>query len=376
MTVKRSAKVIKLQPPLRCAEPTPADMELEEDDSAWATRSSTWQNHVEKASARRTKRVKAQPALILAAHGVLLRIENGALEIKNGFTHYPQQREIIRYFRGDVSLPERIILMDGGGSISFDVLSWLAEQKISLIRIDWKGDIVCVAGASGYSANPFRVRWQLEARENTEQRNDFCRSIIMRKIEATIIALEKSIPRSDKWGAGDEVGVCRFVPSRRKSPGDYFRIARTGGQLRGVIYFRSWVGMPIKWRGISRRPIPDNWHSIGVRSSPYHLAGNRNAAHPVNAILNYVYAALESEIRIKAISDGYDPTIGIMHEGSDGSSKFIFDLMESERPKVDRAVLDFVKSDVFNPADFIIRADGVCRLNPEMARRVVARMST
>ena len=38
-------------------------------------------------------------------------------------------------------------------------------------------------------------------------------------------------------------------------------------------YFRSWVGMPIKWRGTSRRPIPDNWHSIGVRSSPYHLAG-------------------------------------------------------------------------------------------------------
>ena len=27
------------------------------------------------------------------------------------------------------------------------------------------------------------------------------------------------------------------------------------------------------------------------------------------------------------------PTIGIMHEGSDGSSKFIFDLMEPERPR-------------------------------------------
>jgi CRISPR/Cas system-associated endonuclease Cas1 len=61
------------------------------------------------------------------------------------------------------------------------------------------------------------------------------------------------------------------------------------------------------------------------------LAGNRNAAHPVNAILNYAYAALESETRIKAISEGYNPTIGIMHEGSDGSSKFIFDLMEPER---------------------------------------------
>jgi CRISP-associated protein Cas1 len=49
--------------------------------------------------------------------------------------------------------------------------------------------------------------------------------------------------------------------------------------------------------------------------------------------------------------------------------------MEPERPKVDRAVLDFVKGHVFDPADFVIRADGVCRLNPEMARMVVAKVS-
>jgi hypothetical protein len=121
----------------------------------------------------------------------------------------------------------------------------------------------------------------------------------------------------------------------------------------------------------NRAPGPFDW-KVGSRSSPYHLVGNRNAAHPVNAILNYAYAALESEIRIKAISEGYDPTIGIMHEGRDGSSKYIFDLMEPERPKVDRTVLDIVKGQVFDPADFVIRTDGVCRLNPEMARMVLA----
>jgi CRISPR-associated protein Cas1 len=375
MTVKGSANVIKLQPPLRCAEPIPADMEVEEDDLAWATRSGMWQSRVEKASARRTKRAKPPPALILAGHGVSLRIENGALTIQNGFTHYPQKREIIRYFRGDVALPERIILLDGSGSISFDVLSWLAEQKVSFIRINWKGDIVCVAGASGYSANPFRVRWQLETRENPEQRNEFCRSIITRKIEASIITLEKSIPRSDKWERAMKSAYAALSRLEENPP-------ETISELRALeancaaSYFRSWVSMPIKWRGISRRPIPDNWHSIGVRSSPYHLAGNRNAAHPANAILNYAYAALESEIRIKAISDGFDPTIGIMHEGSDGSSKFIFDLMEPERPKIDRAVLDFVKTNVFDPSDFVIRGDGVCRLNPQMARMVVAKVTT
>jgi exodeoxyribonuclease-3 len=123
--------------------------------------------------------------------------------------------------------------------------------------------------------------------------------------------------------------------------------------------------------------LTERLQSAGVgRSSPFHLAGNRNAAHPVNTILNYAYAALESEIRIKAISDGYDPTIGIMHEGNDGSSKFVFDLMEPERPNVDRAVLGFVKGHVFNSADFVIRKDGVCRLNLEMARMIVAILGT
>ena len=371
---ERLAEVIKLQSPLRYAEPAPADVPLDEDDIAWATRSGMWRVRAEKASARRTKRAKPPPALIIAGHGVSLRIEGGALTIQNGFTHYPQKREIIRYFRGDVALPERIILLDGSGSISFDVLSWLAEQKVSLIRIDWKGDIVCVAGASGYSANPYRVRWQLETRENPELRNEFCRSIITQKIEATIITLEKSIPRSDKWERAMKSAYAALTRLDENPPGLISEL-RALEANSAASYFRSWVGMPIKWHGTSRRPIPDNWHAIGPRSSPYHLAGNRNAAHPVNAILNYAYAALESEIRIKAISDGYDPTIGIMHEGSDGSSKFVFDLMEPERPKVDRTALDFVKATVFDAADFTIRSDGVCRLNPEMARIVVAKVS-
>ena len=145
------------------------------------------------------------------------------------------------------------------------------------------------------------------------------RSLITRKIEATIITLEKSIPRSDKWERAMRSAYAGSVSPRRKSARNTFPNCAHLEANCAASYFRSWVGIPIKWRGTSRRPIPDNWHSIGQRSSPYHLAGNRNAAHPVNAILNYAYAALESEIRIKAISDGYDPTIGIMHEGSDGS---------------------------------------------------------
>jgi CRISP-associated protein Cas1 len=140
-------------------------------------------------------------------------------------------------------------------------------------------------------------------------------------------------------------------------------------------YFRAWRGIPIEWRGTSRRPIPETWKEIGPRTSPFHVAGNRNAAHPVNAVLNYAYAVLQSQIQIGAVAEGYDPTIGIMHERRDGSSAFIFDLMEPERPVVDRKVLEFIKGYVFDPADFVIRSDGVCRINPEMARCVVGVVS-
>ena len=72
-----------------------------------------------------------------------MRIEGGSLLIRNGFTHYPQKQETYRFFKGGLDLPDRIILLDCSGSISFDVLSWLAEQNIPLIQINWKGEIIC-----------------------------------------------------------------------------------------------------------------------------------------------------------------------------------------------------------------------------------------
>jgi CRISPR/Cas system-associated endonuclease Cas1 len=132
----------------------------------------------------------------------------------------------------------------------------------------------------------------------------------------------------------------------------------------------------LKWQHSARHPIPDNWKFIGSRTSRFNLAGNRNASHPVNAILNYAYAILQSQLQIQAISEGYDPTLGIMHFRNPGSPAFIFDLMEPERSKIDRVIIEFLKSEKLHPADFVIRGDGVVRLNPEMARMVVARVST
>jgi CRISPR-associated protein Cas1 len=339
------------------------------NDSDWLRRSQLWSRRVTARGMLRAKRERQRHPLILSGHGVLLRIEGGALTIRNGFTHYPQKQEIYRFFKGELAIPERIIMLDGSGSISFDVLAWLSEQQVSLIQINWKGEVSSFTSPTGYSANPFRVDWQMETRENPEKRMEFCVSLITKKIEASILTLEKAVQRSDTWEKAMKNAYSTLTRLDGNPPINVTELRALEANAAAA-YFRAWRGIPIKWRGTSRRPIPESWKLIERRTSPFQLAGNRNAAHPVNAMMNYAYAVLQSKIQINAVAEGYDQTIGIMHERRDGSSAFIFDLMEPERPATDRKFLEFIKGQVFDPADFVIRSDGVCRLNPEMARSI------
>jgi CRISPR-associated protein Cas1 len=90
-------------------------------------------------------------------------------------------------------------------------------------------------------------------------------------------------------------------------------------------------------------------------------------------MLNYAYAVLVAQTQIWLIAGGYDPTLGVMHDRESERGNypaFALDHMEPMRPVVDRAVLHLVDSVVFAGADFSIQQDGVCRLNPGLARRV------
>jgi CRISPR-associated protein Cas1 len=139
-----------------------------------------------------------------------------------------------------------------------------------------------------------------------------------------------------------------------------------------VAYFKAWEGLPLKWKGAARRPIPDSWRTIGPRSAL--RAGkpsNERAVHPLNSMLNLAYAILQSQVQIEVVGQGYDPRLGIMHNtGRRKEPALVFDLMEPRRPKVDAAVLAFALAETFSPADFVVRSDGMVRLMPQLARRV------
>jgi CRISP-associated protein Cas1 len=339
------------------------------DDHEWADRSQFWGNRGRGSKDKRTRRRPSRDPLILAGHGVSLRIEAGTLVIRNGFTHYPQKQETYRFFKADADLPPRIIMLDGSGSITFDVLTWLNQQKVALVKVDWTGNAVTVASGESFAANRDRVAWQAETRSDRRKRMEFCNALIARKIEGCIQTLEESLRRSHAWDR-----------AMKRAKDDLARLANdppeTVNELRllearsAVAYFRAWYATSVLWRASARHPIPDEWRTVGPRFTRIYAAGSRNASHPVNAILNYAYAVLQSQVQIRLVAEGYDPMLGIMHSHRDDAPAFVFDMMEPERPKVDRAVLGFLKSEQLHPADFTIRDDGVVRLNPELARRV------
>jgi CRISPR-associated protein Cas1 len=344
---------------------------LKED--AWSARCKYWLEQPTTPRPRRNKNHPDRQPLILSGHGMRLKIDHGTFLVQSGFTHFPQRQEEYRLFPGDWRLPSRIIVLDGSGSLTFDVLRWLAEMNIPLVQINWRGEVVQCVGGTGYAIDPKLAQAQLAARQDGRWLI-LSRRLVLEKIANSIDTLRVTFPKS----VDTEATITNLEALAR---GMKHRPPSTMHDLHGiegkaaVAYFAVWHAFPLRWKGTGRHAIPDDWRRIGRRTSMLSDGKhrrNRNATHPVNAMLNYGYAVLENNVRAQVVGAGLDPMIGYFHGQSRGSHGLVYDLMEPLRPVVDRGVLEFAQRQVFEPADFTLTGEGVCRLNPELARSVVA----
>ncbi|MBV8143692.1 MAG: CRISPR-associated endonuclease Cas1 [Gammaproteobacteria bacterium] len=318
--------------------------------------------------------------MVLAGHGVSLRVEKGCLLVRDGNTHYPADRREWRFFNASLDIPPALVVLDGSGNITLDAIDWLARHRVPLIRIRWDGHFASIVTSGGQAASADKVGWQQRTRCNPRARLAFAIELIRQKAQNTLVTLDGFLPRGPLWDR-----ACRNIESRARSLRD--NPPRTFASLLGIEgsiaadYFRVWSGLSIKWKPLKRHPIPSDWSTYrsrvalrhGIRLRADGGGYNRGATHPVNAMLNYAYAVLIAQTQVRLIVEGYDPTVGIMHEKKalrGINPGFALDHMEPMRPVVDRAVLQLIETVTFTGADFSIQHDGVCRMNPELARRV------
>jgi CRISPR-associated endonuclease Cas1 len=240
-----------------------------------------------------------------------------------------------------------------------------------LVRVGWQGDVVSVVGGGGSAFLPDRVQWQIETRNNPTLRLEFCCDLISAKVANAITTLRTTIPDSparDKAIATGQATIDALRARRVRTVNDVMMAEARAASA----YFTAWRGLPLNWRSKNRYPVPQGWLSASSRRTlrDSRSATNRNATHPVNAMLNYAYALLHSQVQAAAVANGYDPRQGIMHESRPDAMALVLDLMEPQRAVVDAKVLKFVAAQTFSGADFVIRDDGVCRLAPQLARRI------
>lgn len=343
------------------------------DDGEWTERSEFWSAHQPKRRGS-GKKYKFREPLILCGHGIRFRVDHGTLLVRNGFTHYPQKAEEIRIFPGDPNLPDRIVILDGSGGISFAALNWMAEQEINFVQLNYRGEVNFICGNSGQGPRPAIVKYQL-AIDGTETARQIQRKLVEQKLLASIETLTAIFPDLPTTAIAI-TQIRRELRKLQKLPRSaaYRTILGLEG-LAAAAYFKAWHQIPLKWTQLSRRPIPTSWKEIGSRNMNWQKHG-ANARHPVNAMLNYGYAVLISQLAIQLAAKGFDLSIGIAHSGRRNPRALVYDYMEPLRPVVDRQILQFALSHAFTPWDFTITKEGGCRLNPQMAKLVVAELST
>jgi hypothetical protein len=143
------------------------------------------------------------------------------------------------------------------------------------------------------------------------------------------------------------------------------RTLRTGASSieakAALNYWSAWAELGIQYPKSDLARVPDHWRTFGARMSPI-TNSPRLAVNPPNAILNYLYAVLESEARLAASELGLDPGLGVLHRDAPNRDSLACDLMEPVRPLVDAYLFDWISRGPLRRDWFFERSDGNCRL--------------
>jgi CRISPR-associated endonuclease Cas1 len=300
--------------------------------------------------------VSSHAVITVYGYGIEARVERGHLLIKDGIGAERREFKLPRVGHG----LKRLVIIGSDGMISLAALRWLADQDASLTLLERNGKVLATTGPVRPSDSKLRRAQALAAQSGADLK--IARELISRKLAGQ-----------------QQVARARLRDPLTADAIDRFRSAlpntTTLGEIRmlesqaAAAYWSAWRDLPITFPTNDLIRVPDHWRVFDTRKSP--LSGSpRLAANPANAMLNYLYALLESEARLGAAALGMDPGLGVLHVDTPARDSLACDLMEAVRPQVDAYVLDWVLSQPLRREWFFEQRDGNCRLMASFAIRL------
>lgn len=312
-----------------------------------------------------------QGILVLGGYGASLRVQNDALFVRQGFTHGSEQNREQAYYRGVHGL-SLIVVYARTGNVTLDAIKWCASQDIAVTMIDADGSLLnSLTGEQHASAKLRRAQYTM----SEDAKGKLAAKLVRKKIEGQLHTIEH------QTGLPQSARACEILENSLK----WFNLPSLPPWLTNIEHLRTYEGRAanayfqaladgkLRWAKTDSKSIPPHWVSMGDRSSVLSSNGNaRHATSPFHAALNLAYALLENACRLALNVAGFDVTCGILHADKEGRDSLVYDLMELYRPIVDENVLRLFGKLTLKKGDVLQVDNGSVRLNPELARLVLA----
>lgn len=236
--------------------------------------------------------------------------------------------------------------------ISLAALRWLADQDAAFVMLERDGSVLATTGP--VRPSDARLRRAQSLAHQSGAALQIARELIDQKL-AGQERLARDVLRNSS--VAESIASARAVLATAETIEAVRRYEAQAAQA----YWSAWNSIRINFPRNDLRRVPNHWRSFGTRKSP--LTGSpRLAVNPPNAILNYLYAVLESEARLAASALGLDPGIGVLHVDTDARDSLACDLMEPVRPQVDAYLLNWIMRGPLRREWFFEQRDGNCRL--------------
>lgn len=298
----------------------------------------------------------------LYGYGVTVRVDRGHLILEDGIG---PRRRLGRFSRVGHRL-KRLAVIGSDGAVSLAALRWLADQDAAFVMLNRDGSVLATTGPVRPSDS--RLRRAQSLAHETGAAVQISRGLISQKLEGQERIVRDGLQDS---ALADRIAFFRSLLAKANTVEAIRQLESQAAQA----YWSAWRGLPINFPTADLRRVPEHWRTFGTRKSV--LTGSpRLAINPPNAMLNYMYALLESESRLAAASVGLDPGIGVLHVDTDARDSLACDLMEPARPHVDAYLLKWITEGPLRREWFFEQRDGNCRLMGSFAMRLSESLST
>ncbi len=303
-----------------------------------------------------TLSVPKRGVVTLYGYGIAASVDRGHLILKDGIGADRREARLPRVGHG----LRRLVVIGSDGMVSLAALRWLADQDASFVMLERDGSVLATTGP--VRSSDARLRRAQACAHVSGMALHITRELICQKL-----AGQERVAREhlhDSTAAG-------IIASARKQviTAESIEATRRLEARAAAAYWSAWRNLPVMFPRCDIKRVPDHWRLFGTRQSP--LSGSpRLAVNPPNAILNYLYAVLESEARLAAAALGLDPGLGMAHVDTKARDSLACDFMEPVRPQVDAYLLDWIKREPLRREWFFEKRDGNCRLMGSFAVRL------